>query len=333
MEGGLGRLTWRNLAHAYAECEDWRRREWHAHGPTMTRKWNTRRIRADPTELKRDARHDSGSSQGVRRTYDHPDRSDSMLDRANKLRGYALHATDGDIGTVKEFLFDDKFWTIRYLTAETGRWLPDRQVLISPYSLGVVHTEARTISVNLSKQRVLDSPPLTSDEPVSRQYEESYYSYFQYPLYFGGGNMWGTYPYIARNRETSRNAEPGTKHWDAHLRSTAAVTGYHMQAVDGEIGHVQDFIIDDETWAIRYLVVDTRNWWPGKMVLVAPHWTDKVSWTESKVFTSFTRDQLRSAPEYSDATAITRDYESRLYEHYKQSGYWITEGEAATHAR
>jgi len=256
-----------------------------------------------------------------------------MLDRANELRGYALHATDGDIGSVQEFLFDDKYWTIRYLMAETGRWLPDRQVLISPYSLGAVHSDARTISVDLSKQCILDSPPLSSDEPVSRQFEETFYNYFQYPMYFGGGNMWGTYPYVARDRESWRSAEPGTKHWDAHLRSTTEVTGYHLQAADEEIGHVQDFIIDDETWAIRYLVVDTRNWWPGKMVLVAPHWTDKVSWTESKVFTSFTREQIKDAPEYTDSTAITREYEVALHQHYKRTGYWINEVESRTHAR
>ncbi len=255
-----------------------------------------------------------------------------MLNRANELKGYALHGLDGDIGRVLEFLFDDKYWTVRYLSAETGKWIPNRQVLISPYALGAVHAEARTIGVSLTKQHILDSPPLSSDEPVSRQYEESFYGYYQYPMYFGGGNMWGAYPYIARDRDSWKNTDPAAKHWDAHLRSTTVVTGYHVQATDDEIGHVKDFIIDDDTWAIRYLVVDTRNWWPGKMVLVAPHWIDRVSWTDSKVFASVTRDQIKNAPEYTDGTVITREYEERLHEHYRQTGYWMDESVAVTHA-
>jgi sporulation protein YlmC with PRC-barrel domain len=256
-----------------------------------------------------------------------------MLVRANELKGYALHGLDGDIGSVKDFLFDDKYWTIRYLAAETGTWIPNRQVLISPYSLGAVHVDARTISVDLTKDRIAHSPPLSSDEPVSRQYEESFFSYFQYPMYFGGGNVWGAYPAISRDPETWRAPEPGVKHWDAHLRSANVVSGYHVQTAAEEIGHVKDFILDDETWAIRYLVVDTRNFWPGKSVLVAPRWISSVSWTEWKVFTTLTSEQIKSAPEYTDDTAITREYETLLHLHYKEAGYWVDESAAVSHAR
>jgi hypothetical protein len=255
-----------------------------------------------------------------------------MLSGINELKGYALHGLDGDLGSVRDFLFDDKYWTIRYLSAETGKWIPNRQVLISPYSLGDVHTDARTIGVSLTKQRILDSPPISSDEPVSRQYEQSFYGYYQYPMYFGGGNMWGAYPYIARDRDNWQAVEPNAKHWDAHLRSTSEVSGYHIQASDDEVGHVHDFIVDDQTWAIRYLVVDTRNWWPGKLVLVAPRWLSKVSWTDSKVSTTLTREQIKDAPAYVAGTTITREYEERLHQHYQQTGYWIDESAAAGHA-
>ena len=248
-----------------------------------------------------------------------------MLDSANELKGYALQSLDGELGRAEEFLFDDEYWTIRYLVAETGDWIPDRQVLISPYAISGINREARHIAIDLSRQRILDSPPLSSDEPVSRQYEESFYGYFQWPMYWGGGNMWGAYPNLTRDHGKSPTPAPAIKQWDAHLRSTRDSTGHHLQARDGEIGHVHDFIVDDETWAIRYLVIDTRNWWPGKKVLIAPQWIDRVSWSESKVFVHLNRDMIKEAPEYSGDTPITRDFETLLHAHYQQPGYWLKE--------
>ena len=113
--------------------------------------------------------------------------------------------------------------------------------------------------------------------------------------------------------------------WDSHLRSTIEVNSYNIQASDGEIGHVEDFIIDDETWAIRYLVIDTHNWWPGKKVLVSPQWIERVSWSDSKVFVNLSRESIKNSPEYTEESLITRDYETILYQHYKRQGYWVDE--------
>jgi hypothetical protein len=114
---------------------------------------------------------------------------------------------------------------------------------------------------------------------------------------------------------------------DSHLRSTKAVTGYHIEAVDGELGHVDGFIVDDESWAIRYMEVATRNWWPGKKVLVSPAWIDRMSWEDSKVYVGLSREAIKSAPELVDFRAITRDYESRLHAHYGRPPYWLHEAE------
>ena len=192
-----------------------------------------------------------------------------MLIKAKTLKGYALHSLDGEIGKVKEFYFDDQHWAIRYLVADTGNWLTGRQVLISPHALAAVSTQEQHIAINLTKQQIEDSPSLDSDKPVSRQFEEAYYGYYGWPMYWDGPCMWGCYPYIMRDREQPRPPTRSEKTWDPHLRSTHDVSGHHVQATDGEIGHVDDFIIDDETWGIRYLVIDTRNWWPGNKVLVA----------------------------------------------------------------
>jgi uncharacterized protein YrrD len=256
-----------------------------------------------------------------------------MLDKAQMLTGYTLQSLDGEIGKVREFYFDDKHWTIRYLVADTGNWLTGRQVLISPHALLAVSKEAQHIAIDLTKKQIEDSPSLDSEKPVSRQFEHEYYGYYGWPTYWGGPYMWGSYPYIVRDRKQGRDPTEGEKAWDPHLRSTHDVSGHHVQAADGEIGHVDDFVIDDETWAIRYLIIDTRNWWPGRKVLIAPRWIERVSWSESKVFVNLRRETIKESPEYTEETLLTRDYESGLHRHYNRQGYWVDEPADKEHSR
>lgn len=248
-----------------------------------------------------------------------------MLLRAKTLQGYTLNSLDGNIGKVKEFYFDDHHWTIRYLVADTGNWLTGRQVLISPYALGGATLNEKDIAVALTQHQIENSPSLESDKPVSRQFEEGFYGYYGWPMYWGGPFMWGADPYIVRDPQLRQKSLQPEKAWDPHLRSTHEVTGYHIQASDGEIGHVEDFVIDDDTWAIRYLIVDTRNWWPGNMVLVSPQWIDRVSWEEAKVFVSLSRDSIRRSPDLADGSPLTRKYEVGLHKHYRRPGYWEEE--------
>ncbi len=248
-----------------------------------------------------------------------------MLIKAETLMGYRLGSLDGEIGKAKAFYFDDLHWTVRYLVAETGTWLPGRQVLISPHALVDVNKDARLINVNLTRTQIENSPSLDSDKPVSRQFEEAYFGYYQWPMYWSGSYVWGAYPYIVRDDEKPKLDAPAEKSWDPHLRSTQDVSGYHIQAADGEIGHVADFIIDDETWTIRYLVVDTQNWWPGKKVLVSPQWIERVSWHDSKVFVNLSREAIKLAPEYTDWSLLTREFEDNLHRHYNRQGYWHTQ--------
>ena len=205
-----------------------------------------------------------------------------MLERMKSLKDYKLNSLDGEIGKVEEFYFDDKHWTIRYLVADTGNWMTSREVLISPHALAEVNKEERFIAVDLTKKQIEQSPSLSSHKPVSRQYEESYYAYYGWPAYWDGPFMWGAYPYITRDHEKMKKTEQPKKQWDPCLRSTRDVTGHHIQAADGEVGHVADFIVDDETWTIRYLVVATKNWWPGKQVMVSSRWIKRVDWIQSR---------------------------------------------------
>jgi hypothetical protein len=181
------------------------------------------------------------------------------------LKGYNLASRNGQIGTVKEFYFDDRYWTIRYLVAETGNWLTDRQVLISPYALIAVNREDRQIAVNLTQEQIEGSPSLNSDKPVSRRFEEAYNGYYGWPIYWNGRYAWGSSPYmLGPDCEKWEKSIQGEKAWKFHLRSMRDVRGHYIQATDGEIGHVEDFIIDDQTWAmgtvvsVRGSVVDIR---------------------------------------------------------------------------
>ena len=256
-----------------------------------------------------------------------------MLYKAKALKGYTLDGYDGEIGKVMEFYFDDRHWAVRYLVVDTGSWLVDRQVLISPYALVNVVREERHITINLTKNQIECSPSLNSDKPVSRQFEEEYYRYYEWPMYWAGPYMWGSYSDIARDNINWLESTPDQKVWDPHLRSTDAVSGYSIQAIDGEFGNVEDFIIDDETWAIRYLIINTQNWWHGKKVLLSPQWITHVSWDESKVFVDLPREIIKQSPEYSDESLLTRAYEDRLYCHYNRQGYWVEDQSRKVYSR
>jgi hypothetical protein len=257
------------------------------------------------------------------------------------LRGFTIGATDGDIGKVDEFYFDDASFTVRHLVVDTGGWLTGRKVLISPMALRDVDWDAKRITAALTKAQVEKSPEVDTDRPVSRQHEIAYYSYYGYPYYWAGPYLWGAYPYPypvpPSGRETSLEKEQrwdwAEESGDPHLRSSAAVIGYHIAATDGDIGHVEDFLVDDATWAIRYMVVDTRNWWAGKTALVSPEWIARVDWNESKVHVALTREQIKNSPAFDPSGPVQREYEARLCDHYGRPAYWSDQRGEATRRR
>lgn len=256
-----------------------------------------------------------------------------MLRSASDIRKFNLNGTDEEVGGIKDFYFDDKFWTVRYLVANTGNWLSRRQVLISPYFLGTIDDNLEYVNVNLTKNQIEESPSIDTDKPVSRQFEESYYSYYGAPVYWGGPYVWGPGDTFSRNPEDWKHIRSQENSWDPNLRSFKAVTGHSIQATDDKIGHVDDFIIDDESWTIRYLVIDTKDWLPGKKVLVSPEWIDRLSWEDSKVFINLTTDTIKNSPEFDKDEFISRDYEERLYNHYNRRGYWMEEPVTSGYSR
>jgi sporulation protein YlmC with PRC-barrel domain len=265
-----------------------------------------------------------------------------MLRQLNELEGYAIEASDGAVGQVTDCLFDDEAWVVRYLVVYTGSWLSNRTVLISPIAIGKPAWSDKTLRVPMTMEQVKNSPDVDTKKPVSRQYEFEYFGYYgYYPYYWGTSALWGgsDFPRELRSgvSDAKEGVEPHTvaadrarvareveqhRDDDPHLRSANAVMRYHINASDGGIGHVQGLLLDEDTWAIRYLIVDTGNWWLGHKVLIAPQWIQGLSWSERTVAINLTREAIKGSPPYDSAGSLQRHEEASLHDHYQRVGYW-----------
>ena len=242
-----------------------------------------------------------------------------MLRSLKDLTGYKIHATDGNIGKVHDFFFDDEFWILRYVVVDTGHWLPGRKVLLTPGVLLDPDWRQRTFAVALTRDQVRSSPDVDTDRPVSRQHEIHLHEHYGWPFYWApSGDLVG--PMMTTLPAKSPSSEPVG---DPHLRSVREVIGYDVEASDGEIGRVNDFIADSESWAIRYLVVATRKWLPGRKVLISPQWlVGPISWAQRTVKIIMSRESIKNSPEYDSAAPVNREYEGQLYDFYGRPRYW-----------
>jgi uncharacterized protein YrrD len=255
------------------------------------------------------------------------------------LEGYTIGALDGIIGRVKDLYFDDESWVIRYLVVETGTWLSHRRVLISPRAINEPNWSEKIFPAAITQEQVRNSPNIDTDKPVSRQHEMAYLGYYGYPHYWGGGDFWGDGMLMwgvkseraVREIRTADAAKgqpdleantKGRPPGEAHLRSGNEIVSYDVLASDGHIGHVEHFLVDESGWAIRYLVVNTNNWWSGHQVLIAPQWVTGVRWGDRQVSVDLTRDAVRNSRPYSPGDQVGRGEEARIFEHYDKPGYW-----------
>jgi uncharacterized protein YrrD len=251
-----------------------------------------------------------------------------MLRKLDELHDFAVHASDGIIGHIRDFYFDDHAWVIRYFVVETGSWLSSRKVLVSPIGTGRPDWQGKVLPASITMDQVSNSPDIDTDKPVSRQHEGEFLEHYVYPLYWVGSGLWGAgnypSPYLMVMPEfvstpavilpVSDEVQPPadatrvhgtvTHHPDPHLRSCKVVTGYRMHATDGEIGDVQGFLFDDETWQIRYLIVNTSHWWLGHQVIITPQSIESVSWFDGMVSIKLTREQVKNAPRYDPAMPV-----------------------------
>jgi uncharacterized protein YrrD len=257
-----------------------------------------------------------------------------MLRNTKDLKNFSVWATDGEIGHVKDMYFDDEAWVVRYFVAETGTWLSSRKVLVSPLSVRRLDWPEKILPVSLTKLQVESSPNIDTDKPVTRQHEVQYLGYYGHPYYWGGTGLWGDamYPngdstaydsdgpnWVGRQRVDEANlaAERALhRNDDPHLRSCDFVHGYHVEANDGEIGHVSSFLVDEDSWAIRYLIVNTSNWWIGHKVLIAPPWITGVHWFEKSISVDLSRNAVKASPGYDPSSRMDRAWEDNLHKHF-----------------
>lgn len=250
-----------------------------------------------------------------------------MYRSVKDLIGMPIEGRDGIIGKVRDFLFDDQDWVCRYMAADTTGWLTKRKVLIAPHLLRDPDLGAWDVAAhaNLDRDMIRACPPLEEHEPVSRQYERELAKFYSYPLYWEGLPLGSSE--VAAPPEASKDIEAHEKRIDEignlHLRSAAEVLGYHIAASDGDIGHVEDFIVETKIWALRYLVINTRNWLPGgRRVLISPNWQKEIDWQTQHVSINLTRDAIRYGPKIDLNTPVNRDYEGKLYDYYGLPRYW-----------
>lgn len=245
-----------------------------------------------------------------------------MLRSAKGLRDYHIQASDGNIGRVKDFLFDSDRWLVCYAVVDTSEWLPGRKVLLIPGVLGTPSTEGEVLPVDLTRAQVRHSPDIDTDKPVSRRNELDLFEYYGWSPYWGAGRGGFTTPVVRPGEPGQQEAAGVASPGNPYLRSMREVDGYAIEATDGNIGHVEDFIIDDEQWVVRYLVVHTRNWRPGKRVLVSPAWVDAITWHDRVVRAGLSRDEIKNSPPYDPNQPVNRQYEIRLYDYYGRPRYW-----------
>ncbi len=250
-----------------------------------------------------------------------------MFKFASGFQGYALEASDGEIGTVADFLFDDRTWAARWLVVDTGKWLTSRKVLLHPAAIGDADNERRELSVKLTRAQVQASPELSEHEPVSMQLERHLYDYYGWrPMAiesaFGANPIASKYsapPLFVFSPPAENVADPDD--CDPHLRSIDSITGYHVEGHDGAIGKVEDLLIDDASWSFPYLVVDTGNWWSGKHVLISRHAVREISWADRQIRIEVSRHQVKASPPWTALGDVDPDYEKDLHHHYDWPGH------------
>ena len=258
-----------------------------------------------------------------------------MLRGLKALHHAEIEATDGPIGKLARFLIDADRWAVRYLVVDAGDWWEDHEVLISPLSITQSLTADGRIGLSLTREQIRRSPEYDRTRPFTREHETALFEHYGYPPYWTGPFLWGPLPApvaptgLGRAPEQDERRQPvraavlDASHGELGLVDSQDILGTHLHATDGDIGHVEDFLAEDDTWSLRYLVVDTSNWWIGKQVLISPDWIDRFDWPDGKLHIGLDRASVKGAPEYDGTTPPSRDTEAALYRHHGRPPYWV----------
>ncbi len=250
-----------------------------------------------------------------------------MLISTSRIEGSKISATDGTIGKVTTFVVDDEQWVLRYIVARGGPPLFGREVLLSPASVTGTVGEQEQIEVGLTRDQVKNAPPADLNRPMSRRQEEEFHRYYQLPVYWGAGGLWGP---AMTPAEAGTVAYQPTEEYErtapsmdeTHLRSTSELEGYDVTAAGTNVGTVSDFLIEVSTWAVRYLRISTDDDSRGADLFISPHWTDEISWADRRIGLSVASERLYATPRVGTDGTLSREEEEELHRHFGKPGYW-----------
>lgn len=241
-----------------------------------------------------------------------------MFRSANELLGNTIEAQDARVGSVDDLYFDDLSWTVRYIVADTDKLSSAGKVLLSPVSVGRAADEGQ-IEVDLTAEQIQSAPDIDAARPVSRQHEARYNDHYGWPYYWQGAGLLAMAPYAPADLAEAAEGKPSERGTDdPNLQSVKEVVGYTMDTLDDQKGHLEDVLIDDKTWHVRYLVVDTGLWWMGKKILVSPALISRVDWANRALGVRLTTEEIKQSPEWDGELPVKPEYEDRLYEHYRR---------------
>jgi hypothetical protein len=263
----------------------------------------------------------------------------AMLFAVSGLEGCAVEASDGEVGSVKDLLFDGQTWKIRWMVVDTGHWLPGRQVLIHPSAIAPITLPPKPelpmmspgdtleLTVNLTRDEIEAGPHLREEEPVTEPMEALLYDYYGWDPYWGATHFGAELMPNAEQRivddaaQREADAEAPPQDGGPRLHGVASLRGFHVHATDGDIGHVENVFAEDTNWEIRYLVIATRNWWPGKIVQLSPYAVRDIDWQDRRINMNVSRDQVRSAPAWDPLALADEAREEELHRHFGWPGY------------
>ncbi|GGD02692.1 hypothetical protein GCM10007216_36830 [Thalassobacillus devorans] len=260
-----------------------------------------------------------------------------MLYFASTLKNYNIQANDGELGKVKDLYFDDKKWTVRYLVADTRKWLPGKKVVVSPSGVKAVDTGEEVVHVENNKEDIRHNATLEEKQDFSYEKEMELSDTFGWKQYWAGEFLWGGYlTPMDPVEEPARAAEPQTTQEppindNVHdrkdkLRSSESIKGEFKHGVvhgeNGKIGYIKDLMIDEGTWRIRYLLVDTSEWSTNERVLLSPDWLQSVDWLTNDFYIDLKLETIEDGPNYEKDQTVTKEFEEMIYRKYRKEPYW-----------
>ncbi|PYZ98764.1 hypothetical protein CR205_09385 [Alteribacter lacisalsi] len=238
------------------------------------------------------------------------------------LKPFTVFGEEGEIGSVSDLFFDEHTWTVRYIVMNAGNWLKGEQRFLSPASIQSYSVEEERLHANITKEQAKESPS-PEDEPMTRKFERQFSKFYGLNPYWMGAGLWGSGAVPRDLTREDPDSLDDLREEETSILSVKDLIGYELSTGDESFGKVKDVLIEEDSFKIRYFVVDTNRWLPGgKEVVVSTEWILDVNWSQSLVSVELSKDKIKSAPEYVEDMTLDRDMETSVFKHYGKPKYW-----------